>query len=91
MRQGLLEHVAADNRDLPLEWCDKHEGYVDEGRTRPMGTGSPYRICEGCITEAHQRLSQTEGYCTSCSYLGSFHIDGRCPQELDARAMGGDR
>lgn len=93
MRAGLIEHLAADNADLPREYCDKHGGYVDEGRTKPMGTGSPYRICDGCIDESRRRLAAVEGYCTSCTYLGSFHLNGRCPQELGpngARALGGD-
>ena len=33
------------------EWCDRHHGYVDEGRTRPMATGSRYRICDACQEE----------------------------------------
>lgn len=91
MRAGLIEHLAADNGDLPREWCDKHGGWVDEGRTRPMATGSPYRMCEGCIDEAHRRLKATEGYCSECSYLGSFHLNGKCPAENQARAAAGDR
>lgn len=93
MRAELLRHLAADNADLPREYCDKHGGYVDEGRTRPMGTGSPYRICDGCVEEARQRLTRSEDYCTKCTYLGSFHLDGRCPEELGpngARAMAGN-
>ena len=85
MRGALLRHIEADNAAVPMDFCDKHGGYVDEGRTRPMATGSPFRICEGCIDEAHRRLTASESYCTTCSYLGSFHINGRCPTE------GGDR
>ena len=65
----------------------------NESRTRPMGTGSPYRICDGCVEEARQRLTRSEDYCTKCTYLGSFHLDGRCPEELGpngARAMAGN-
>lgn len=92
MRAELLRHIEADNGAQPAaEYCDKHGGYVDEGRTRPMATGSPFRICEGCITEAHRRLQATEGYCERCSYLGSFHLNGRCPTENQARAAAGDR
>ena len=83
MRAELLRHIEADNNGLPQEYCDKHGGYVDEGRTQPMGTGSPYRICDGCGDETYH----------SCGYLNSFHVDGCCPQELGpkgARALGGD-
>ena len=93
-RAELLGHLAAENDDLPKSYCDKHGGYVDEGRTRPYANGSPYRICDACIDEARRRLAKSEDYCTECSYLGSFHINGRCPVELGpngARALGGDR
>ena len=33
------------------EWCDRHRGPVDEGRTRPLGPGSEFRICDGCLEE----------------------------------------
>ena len=80
---------------VPQEWCDKHQGFVDEGRTQPYGTGSPYRICDGCAAEGRRLVARRESY-HSCGYLDSFHIGGRCPQELGhahaggARAMGGD-
>ena len=90
MRGALLRHIEADNADLPRDYCDKHGGYVDEGRTRPMATGSPFRICEGCIDEAQRRLTASEASC-SCGYLMSFHLGGRCPSEGTARAMAGDR
>lgn len=93
MRAELLTHLAADNGDQPRDYCDKHGGYVDEGRTRPMADGSPFRICDGCIDEARRRLSASS-FCSACTYLGSYHVAGRCPQELGptgARAMAGDR
>lgn len=77
--------------DSAVEYCDRHGGYVDEGRTKPMATGSPYMICDGCVDEAQQRLTASEAYCSSCSYLGSFHLNGRCPSENEARAASGDR
>jgi hypothetical protein len=92
MRAELLRHIEADNLGLPQEYCDKHGGCVDEGRTQPMGTGSPYRICDGCVDEARRLVAARETY-HSCGYLNSFHVDGRCPQELGptgARARAGD-
>ena len=35
----------------PTEWCDRHRGFVDEGRTKPYDAGSRYRICDGCRDE----------------------------------------
>lgn len=94
MRAEILRHLEADNADLPREYCDRHGGYVDEGRTQPMATGSPYRVCDGCIDEAHRRQARASSYCDSCGYLLSFHVNGRCPAELGpkgARATAGDR
>lgn len=33
------------------EYCDRHRGYVDEGRTKPDGYGSRRRICDACREE----------------------------------------
>ncbi|HYI67115.1 MAG TPA: hypothetical protein VEW95_09345 [Candidatus Limnocylindrales bacterium] len=91
-RAALLEHVAADNGDGPKEYCDRHGGYVDEGRTQPYGSRSGYRICDGCADEGRRQVASRESY-HSCGYLDSFHVDGRCPKELGhdgARAKAGE-
>lgn len=37
---------------VAMEWCDLHHDFVDEGRTRPLATGSQYRVCDGCADAA---------------------------------------
>ena len=81
---GAFEEVA-------LDWCDHHGGYVTAGTTRPYEPGSRYRICDGCVDVSLAAIQASETYHDECGYLGAFHIDGRCPSELEARAMGGDR
>lgn len=81
-RAALLEHLAGDNHGEAQEWCDRHRGYVDEGRTQPFGAGSIYRICDGCTDESQRLSDRSVTYCPDCGYLLAFHVRDRCPQEL---------
>lgn len=83
--------IEADNDGLPKDYCDRHGGYVDEGRTQPVATGSPYRICDGCVDEARRRIAAET--CPTCGYQLAFHAGDACPQELGpngARYSAGD-
>lgn len=81
---GAFEEVA-------LDWCDHKRHYVPAGTTVSYEPRSAYRICHGCVEEVRAEVLARETYHEACGYLGAFHIDGRCPTELEARRLGGDR
>jgi len=89
VRAALLRHLAADNDDQPKDFCDHHGGYVEAGTTRPYAPGSRFRLCATCVTEGEAEVASRETFCPECHYLTSFHVNGRCPEEHEARARSG--
>jgi hypothetical protein len=77
--------------EVVADWCDRHGGYVEPGTTRPYLEDKRYRACAPCFEQMRAAVAARERYCSKCNYLSTFHVDGRCPRELEARAAGGDR
>lgn len=83
---SLPSGIPSGERPFAVEFCDKHGGFVDEGRTRPMETGSRYRICDACVDEALRMQRPADGcWCTPSARAQGIH------EELCLRRQYGDR
>lgn len=91
---GTVVAEASAFEEVVRDFCDHHGGYVDAGTTRPYTadrSAHAPRACAGCLALMRDEVLARETYHDECGYLSAFHVDGRCPTELEARRLGGDR
>jgi hypothetical protein len=75
--------------DTAMGYCSVHQANVPEAELRPLEPGSRYSICTACDAKRDARLNERVSYCSECLYLLSFHLNGECPSEAEARSASG--